>query len=50
MGSNYVFAREIRPKQIIVDHSLGAPPLKKIKTEPSMNNGQNGMTNGKTLH
>ncbi|CAB3976721.1 lethal(3)malignant brain tumor 3 isoform X1 [Paramuricea clavata] len=42
MGSNFVFAREIRPKQIMVDHSIGTPPLKKIKTESSIGNGQNG--------
>jgi hypothetical protein len=44
MSPNYVYGREIRPKQIMVDHNLGTPPLKKIKTEPSIGNGQNGMT------
>ena len=44
IGPNYMFARDIRPKPLIVDHNLASPPLKKIKAEPSMGNGQNGMT------
>lgn len=50
MGSNFVFAREIRPKQIMVDHSIGTPPLKKIKTESSIGNGQNGITSGANVY
>lgn len=43
LGTNYGYAREIRPKQIMIDQSLNTPPMKKIKTEPTMANGQNGM-------
>ena len=43
IAANYIFAREIRPKQIIVDHNISSPPVKKIKTEPSIGNGQNGI-------
>lgn len=50
MGPNYMFARDIRPKPIMVDHSLGSPPLKKIKDEPSMGNGQNGMTSKMNIY
>lgn len=37
------YQRDIRPKQIVVEHNVvGTPPLKTIKTE-TLANGQNGM-------
>ncbi|XP_046858383.1 LOW QUALITY PROTEIN: lethal(3)malignant brain tumor-like protein 1 [Xenia sp. Carnegie-2017] len=35
------YQRDIRPKQIVVEHNVGTPPLKTIKTE-TLANGQNG--------
>lgn len=42
LGSSFVFAREIRPKEIMSGHNLGDPPMKKSKTEQPGPNVQNG--------
>lgn len=49
MGLNYMYRPEIRPKQPMLDHNLGRPPLKKVKTEPAIGNGQNGKTGTSTV-